>query len=261
IHYGVREHAMGAITNGLALHGGFIPYGSTFLVFSDYMRPAIRLAALMNIHCIFVFTHDSIAVGEDGPTHQPVEHLMSLRAIPNLTVLRPADANETAAAWRFALQNRGPVALILTRQNLPVLDADRHPVIEGVPKGAYIIADVGDLPEVILMATGSEVHLALSAFTELAKRGLKTRVVSMPSWELFQRQPRSYRDQVIPPDVRARLAVEAGSTLGWWKWVGDRGDVVGLDGFGASAPGGVVMEKYGFTVENIVRRTLALLDR
>ncbi len=262
IHYGVREHAMGAITNGMALHGGLIPYGSTFLVFSDYMRPPIRLAALMKVHVIFIFTHDSIGLGEDGPTHQPVEHLLSLRAIPGLTVLRPADANETAAAWRIAVGEQGPFILILTRQNLPVLDPGLFPVAEGVPKGAYILAESGEgTPDLILIAAGSEVHIALEAMDALSGQGVKTRVVSMPSWEIFQAQPRDYRDKVLPPKVKARLAVEAGASLGWWKWVGGEGDVIGVDRFGASAPGPVVMEQYGFTAGNIVARALKLLGK
>ena len=258
-HFGVREHAMGAVVNGIALHGGLIPYSATFLIFSDYMRPSIRLAALMKVHHIFIYTHDSIGIGEDGPTHQPVEHLLSLRAIPNLTVLRPADANETAAAWRIALECSGPVVLIFTRQNLPILDAEKFPIAAGVRKGAYTLADVGDLPEVILIATGSEVHLAMEAFLILAKQGVRARVVSMPSWEIFQSQPQSYRDDVLPPEVKARLAVEAGASLAWWKWVGSQGDVIGIDRFGASAPAGELAANYGFTVENVVQKAAALL--
>ncbi|MBI4483729.1 MAG: transketolase [Acidobacteria bacterium] len=261
VHFGVREHAMAAIVNGMALHGGAIPYGATFLVFSDYMRPALRLAALMQTRAIFIFTHDSIALGEDGPTHQPVEHLMSLRAIPGLTVLRPADANEAAAAWRVAIQRRGPTALVLTRQSVPVLDPHRYPVARGVLRGAYVLAEAenGD-PELILVATGSEVHLALAARERLASQGVRARVVSMPSWELFDEQPPEYRRQMLPSRV-PRLAMEAGISRGWRDYVGDAGDVIGVDRFGASAPGDVVYEKLGFHVDRVVERALALLRR
>jgi len=259
IHFGVREHAMAAAVVGLAIHGGIIPYGATFLAFSDYMRPSLRLAALMNAPAVFVFSHDSIGLGEDGPTHQPVEQLMSLRAVPNLTVLRPAEANETAAAWVAALERRRPAALILSRQNLPVLDPDEYPVRQGVARGAYVLADSQGEPELILIATGSEVHLALAAREEIQRQGVRVRVVSMPSWELFQEQPREYRDRVLPPEVRPRLAIEAGASLGWWRFVGDGGDVVGLDRFGASAPGRTVMDKLGFSLANVVARGLALL--
>ena len=259
IHFGVREHAMGAIVNGMALHGGVIPYGGTFLVFSDYMRPSIRLAALMKIPSIFVFTHDSIGVGEDGPTHQPIEHLASLRAIPGLTVFRPADANETSAAWELALKSAGPSALLLTRQKLPVLDASVCPVLAGTNRGAYILADAEGTPEIIIMASGSEVHLALAAKTELDGQGHKTRVVSMPSWELFSEQSREYRDEVLPPAVKARLAVEAGVSLGWRRWVGTEGDVLSIDRFGVSAPGGETFKRFGFTKENVAARARALV--
>ncbi len=261
LHFGVREHAMGAIVNGMAMHGGLLAYGGTFLVFADYMRPALRMAAMMDAGSIFVFTHDSIAVGEDGPTHQPVEQLMSLRVIPNMTVLRPAEANETAAAWRVAVQHRGPVALALSRQKLPTLDADEYPVAAGVPRGAYVLAEAaGGEPDIILSGTGSEVALCLAAREMLANEGGDARVVSMPSWELFEGQSEEYRRQVLPADV-PKLAVEAGATLGWHKYVGSDGDVIGLDRFGASAPGGVVMEKLGFSVENVVKRAVALLER
>jgi transketolase len=261
MHLGVREHAMGAIVNGMALHGGVIPYGGTFLIFSDYMRPAIRLAALMQTHVIFIFTHDSIGLGEDGPTHQPIEHLASLRAIPGLTVLRPADANETVACWRLALERKGPVALVLTRQNLPII-GDVERVRAGVPRGAYVLADADSAqPDILLLATGSEVWVALGARDLLAQRGLSARVVSMPSWELFEEQPQAYRDEVLPPTVRARLAVEAAATFGWHKYVGDHGDIVGLDRFGASAPGKVVYEKLGFTPEHVAERAAALVGR
>lgn len=261
LHFGVREHAMGAVANGMAAHEGIIPYTATFLVFSDYMRPPIRLAALTGSHVIFIFSHDSVALGEDGPTHQPVEHLLSLRAIPDLTVLRPADANETAAAWRLALSRREPVVLVTTRQDVPVLDAGRFPIAEGVPKGAYVLLEAeSGRPDIILLATGSEVHLALGARAALLERGIQARVVSMPSWELFEEQPEAYRREVLPPECRRRLAIEAGRSIGWRRWVGDGGDVLGLDRFGASAPGSVLMEKFGFTVENVVARALALLS-
>jgi len=262
IHFGVREHAMGTILTGMVLHGGLIAYGGTFLVFSDYMRPTLRLAAMMRIPVIYVFTHDSIGLGEDGPTHQPVEHLPSLRAIPHMTVLRPADANETVAAWRWTLQYReGPVALVLTRQKVPILDPDRYPVWEGVPRGAYILQEAtGARPRLILIATGSEVHLALRAQARLEAEGIPTRVVSMPSWEIFERQSPAYRHHVLPPDVPARLAIEAAAPLGWERWVGDAGDVVGLRRFGASAPYPVIFEKLGFTVEHVVERARRLVQ-
>lgn len=261
IHFGVREHAMGAILNGMALHGGLIPYGGTFLIFSDYMRPAIRLAAMMGIRVIFVFTHDSIGLGEDGPTHQPVEHFMSLRAIPGLTVLRPADANETAAAWRVALERRGPVALVLTRQKVPVLDPERFRIAEGFPRGAHSLVEVETgAPDIILVATGSEVHLVLKAQERLKSQGIKASVVSMPSWELFNEQSPDYRERVLQPGV-PKLAVEAGVALGWRDYVGEKGDVIGLNSFGASAPGDVVMQELGFNVEKIVEKALRLLQR
>jgi len=259
IHFGVREHAMGAMVNGMALHGGVIPYGGTFLVFADYMRPALRLSALMGSHSIFVFTHDSLGVGEDGPTHQPVEQVASLRAIPHLTVLRPAEANETAQAWRCALDGPGPAALILTRQKLPVFDPEKYPLAEGVRRGAYILAEPGKTPDIILIATGSETHLALDAGELLAAEDIQVRVVSMPSWELFASQPQEYRDQVLPPEVKARLAVEAGSSMGWSRWVGLAGGVISVDKFGASAPGPEVLERYGFTAKNVVARAKEIL--
>ncbi len=260
LHFGVREHAMGAILNGMALHGGVRPYGGTFLVFADYMRPSIRLAALMKTKVIYIFTHDSIGVGEDGPTHQPIEQLASLRAIPNLTVLRPADANETAAAWKIALEADGPVALALTRQNVPVLDGDREKIFQGVTRGAYVLSESCAPARVILIATGSETHLALEAQKVLEQgKGIPTRVVSMPSWELFERQEPAYRDAVLPPDVTARCAIEAGSSMGWHRWTGSQGSVIAVDRFGASAPGSVLMKNFGFTVENVVAAALALL--
>ncbi len=262
LRFGVREHAMGGIVNGLAVHGGIIPYGGTFLAFSDWMRGAIRLGAIMGCHSIYVFTHDSIGLGEDGPTHQPIEQLMALRAIPNLTVLRPADANETAAVWKIALERRnGPTLLALTRQGVPVI-GEQERVREGVPRGAYVLDDApGGAPDIILIATGSEVSLAREAAGALAGQGIAARVVSMPSWELFADQPQSYRDEVLPPDVSARLAIEAGTTLGWERYVGACGEVVGIDRFGASAPGKIMMERYGFTAEAITERAAALVER
>jgi len=262
LHFGVREHAMGSILNGMALHGGLLPYGGTFLVFSDYMRPPVRLAAMMGLPVVYVWTHDSVWIGEDGPTHQPVEQLAALRAIPNLVLIRPADGNETAAAWRVALERRdGPTALALTRQKLPVLfETTRNPA-EKVTRGAYVLADSSGIPKVLLIASGSEVHLALEARDLLAQKGIAVRVVSMPSWELFDAQPTSYREAVLPPQVTARLAIEAGVTQGWAKYVGLAGDVMGLDRFGASAPYKVLMEKFGFTAEAVVERVLRLLGR
>ncbi len=261
IHFGVREHAMGAIVNGMAAHGGFIPFGSTFLIFSDYMRPSIRLAALMGLHAIHIYTHDSLAVGEDGPTHQPVEQLASLRAIPNLTLLRPADANETAVAWKIAIETRGrPVLFALSRQNVPTIDRSRFASAEGVRKGAYILGDAkGGKPELILIASGSEVGLVVEAAERLAQEGVAVRVVSMPSWDLFEAQTRAYRDKVLPPAVKARLAVELGASQGWHRWVGDGGDVIAVDRFGASAPAKDLMKHYGFTVDHVVKRAKDLL--
>jgi transketolase len=261
LHFGVREHAMGAIANGMAAHGGVLPFTATFLIFSDYMRPAMRLAALSRLQVIHVFTHDSIAVGEDGPTHEPVEQLAGLRAIPNTVVIRPADANETAVAWRVALERRdGPTTLALSRQDLPVLDRGRCAAADGLRQGAYVLREAqGGRPELILIASGSEVALALAAADLLEQDGHATRVVSMPSWELFETRPRGYCERVLPTEVTARLAIEAGATLGWWRYVGSRGGVLGVDRFGASAPGNTVMEQYGFNVDNVVRRALALL--
>ncbi len=238
LHFGVREHAMGAIVNGLAAHGGFIPYGATFLIFSDYMRPAIRLAALSRLHVVHVFTHDSIALGEDGPTHQPVEQLASLRAIPNLTLIRPADANETAVAWRVAIETTDrPVLLALTRQDVATLDRTRYASAEGLRRGAYVLSEANaSPPALILIASGSEVGLVLAAAERLRSEGVAVRCVSMPSWELFEAQPQSYRDEVLPPGVRARLAVELGVAQGWHRYIGDQGDMLAIDRFGASAP-------------------------
>ena len=262
LHFGVREHAMGAIVNGLAAHGAIIPYGSTFLIFSDYMRPPIRLAALMGLHVVHVFTHDSIALGEDGPTHQPVEQLAALRAMPNLTVIRPGDANETAVAWRVALETRGgPVALVLSRQNLPTLDRGRYAPADGLRSGAYLLDDAADgKPELILIASGSEVGLIVAAAQRLRDDGVAVRLVSMPSWELFEAQTKTYRDSVLPPSIPARLAVEAGVSQGWHRYVGDRGDLLCVDRFGASAPGPDMLREYGFSVEHVCRRALALLE-
>lgn len=259
IRFGVREHAMGGIMSGMFLHHGLRPYGGTFLVFADYLRPALRVATIMNIPVIYVFTHDSIAVGEDGPTHQPVEHLVSLRAIPGLTVIRPADASETAQAWRQALQiSNGPIALILSRQKLPVLTSNA--VKDGLTKGAYVLADCDGKPDIILIGTGSEVHIILEAKARLLEKGVAARVVSMPSWELFEKTSQKYKDRVLLPDVQTRLAVEAGSEMGWCRYVGSRGAVIGINSFGASAPGGLVMEKYGFTSEHVVQKALELIN-
>ena len=260
LRFGIREHAMGAVLNGMALHGGMRPFGGTFLVFADYMRPAIRLAALMDQPVIYVFTHDSVWVGEDGPTHQPVEHLLALRAIPGLAVVRPADANETAAAWTVALERKnGPTALLLSRQGLPVLKGAREIGSEGVARGAYILSDAkSGTPAVIVIATGGEVTLAVDAAAELAGRGIEARVVSMPSWELFAEQSEDYRRQVFPQAI-PRLAVEAGVTLGWRDIVGDTGAVIGIDRFGASAPGAEVATRFGLTVEAVVKKAVELV--
>lgn len=260
-HFGIREHAMGAILNGIAVTKGFTPYGATFLIFSEYMRPPIRLAAIMKIKPIFIYTHDSIGLGEDGTTHQPVEQLISLRSIPNLVVIRPADANETAQAWRVALEHSGgPVAIILTRQNLPVIDQDKYAKATELEKGAYILSDSEKPADIILIATGSEVQLILKAQVLLDLEGIAARVVSMPSWELFDKQDEAYKEKVFPKTLRKRIAVEAGSPLGWLQYTTDNGDVIGIDKFGESAPGEEVMKEYGFTAENIVKRAKALLQ-
>jgi transketolase len=260
IRFGVREHAMGGIMSGMFLHNGLRPYGGTFLVFADYLRPSLRVAAIMNIPVIYVFTHDSIAVGEDGPTHQPVEHLVSLRAIPGLTVIRPADASETAQAWRQALKiTDGPIALILSRQKLPVLKSNA--INDGLTKGAYVLADCDGKPDIILIGTGSEVHIILEAKARLLEKGVAARVVSMPSWELFEKTSQKYKDRVLLSDVQTRLAVEAGSPMGWCRYVGASGAVIGINGFGASAPGGIVMEKYGFTSEHVVQKAMELVKK
>jgi transketolase len=263
MHFGVREHGMGAVLNGMSLHGGILPYGASFLIFSDYMRPPIRLAALMERQVIYVFTHDSIGLGEDGPTHQPIEMLATLRAIPHLTVLRPADANETAEAWRVAIAHReGPVALALSRQNLPVLDRAQLGAASGVARGAYILAEAaGGRPEVILLASGSEVEIVLAARDKLAAREVAARVVSVPSLELFARQPEAYRDEVLPASVPRRLAVEAAHPMPWYRWVGDQGEVIGLTRFGASAPYDRIYRELGFTPDAVVARVERLLGK
>lgn len=256
IQFGVREHAMGAIVNGMAAYGGLIPYSATFLTFSDYMRPAIRLASMMDLQAFFIFTHDSIGLGEDGPTHQPIEQIASLRAIPHLIVIRPADANETAVAWQVAIElHKKTVALILSRQNLPTLDRTQYASAEGLRKGAYVLADPkGKKPNIILMATGSEVNLIVKAQEKLAEQKIYARLVSIPSWELFEEQSQDYKESVFPSDIKARISVEAGVEQGWERYVGDKGIKIGIERFGASAPGDVVMKEYGFSVENIVQK-------
>lgn len=262
LHFGVREHAMAAIVNGLAAHGGFIPYGSTFLIFSDYMRPSIRLAALMGLHVVHVFTHDSIAVGEDGPTHQPVEQLANLRAIPNIIVIRPCDANETAVAWRVALETRDrPVLLVLTRQDLPTLDRNRYAAADGLRQGAYVLSDAPNVkPELILIASGSEVGLIVAAAERLQQQGIAVRCVSMPSWELFEALPQAEREAVLPTSIGARLAVELGVSQGWDRYIGAQGDMLCVERFGASAPASVILREYGFTIDNVCARAKALLN-
>jgi transketolase len=262
IHYGVREHAMASIANGIAYHGGLINFVATFFCFSDYMRPSIRLSALNHLPVIYVWTHDSIALGEDGPTHQPVEHLMSLRVMPGFTLIRPGDAEETREAWKRALLNKnGPTGIVLTRQDLPVFHRkNSSSSAEWLHQGAYILSETEyESPKLILIATGSEVSLAIEAQKELEEEKIPTRVVSMPSWELFQAQDQGYKDKVLPKEVRARVAIEAGTTLGWERWVGDQGAIIGLDRFGASAPGPLVLEKFGFTVENVIAKAKAVL--
>jgi transketolase len=263
IAFGIREHAMGSIVNGISLHNGMVkPYGSTFLIFSDYMRPAVRLSALSKLPVVWAWTHDSVGLGEDGPTHQPVEHYAALRAIPNLWFVRPADATETAGAWKAALEREdGPVALALSRQKLPVLE---HTSVDGVGRGGYVVwesEDANGLPDLVVIASGSEVHVALEAAEQLAAQDVHARVVSLPCWELFELQGREYRDQVLPPDVKARLSIEAGVKLGWKQWVGDVGDSISIEHFGASAPGGTVLEQFGYSVDNVVARALALRTR
>ena len=266
IHFGVREHAMGAIVYGMAAYGGVIPFGSTFLIFSDYMRGSIRLASIMGLQVIFVYTHDSIGLGEDGPTHQPIEQVANLRAVPNLTVIRPGDANETVVAWKTALQiTSGPTALILTRQKLPVLDRESNKnemaSPENLQKGAYVIMDSENSPDIIIIATGSELHLAIESHEELKNQGINSRVVSMPSWELFEKQSLDYKEQVLPLAIKKRISVEAASTFGWEKYVGLEGISIGMKTFGASAPGNVLMEEFEFNVKNIVSTSLKLLNK
>jgi transketolase len=261
LHFGIREHAMASILNGLSL-SKLRPFGSGFLIFSDYARGAIRLSALMEIPVIHIFTHDSIGVGEDGPTHQPVEQLASLRAMPGLIVLRPGDANEIAEAWRLIMElQHEPVALILSRQPMPTLDRTRYAPAEGVRRGGYVLADAGGAPEAILIATGSEVALAVGAHERLVADGVRARVVSMPSWELFEGQPQEYRDEVLPPEVTARIAIEQASTLGWHRYVGLDGAVIGMDTFGASAPLKALQTKFGFTPDAVVAATKAVVER
>lgn len=261
-HFGIREHAMGAALNGIALSEGMIPYGATFLIFSEYMRPPIRLASIMKVRSIFIFTHDSIGLGEDGTTHQPIEQLISLRSIPNLHVIRPADANETAQAWKWAIQhNEGPVALVLSRQNLPVIDQEKYAPATQLEKGAYVLSEANGEAQLILIATGSEVSLIMEAQVKLQEEGIPARVISMPSWELFEKQDDAYKEKVFPKNIRKRLAVEAGSTLGWHKYVTDEGDIIGMPTFGESAPAEALFELFGFTVENVVKRAKALISK
>jgi transketolase len=263
LRFGVREHAMGGILNGMAAHGGLFPFGGTFFVFSDYMRPAVRLAALSHLPVTYVFTHDSIGLGEDGPTHQPVEHLASLRAMPGLVVIRPCDGNETAVAWQAALERRdGPTALVLTRQNLPVIDRTKMASAESLLKGGYVLRDApSGRPDVILMATGSEVEIALEAAGTLSDQGVGVRVVALPSWELFEAQDAAYRDTVLPAEVKPRVAIEAGSPFGWERYTGDGGTIIGIDRFGASAPASILYREFGITAENVVKSALGLLAR
>ena len=261
-HFGIREHSMGAILNGMALSKYLIPYGATFLIFSDYMRPPLRLAAIMKIRPIMVFTHDSIALGEDGTTHQPVEQLIGLRTVPNMTVIRPADANETAQAWRVAIEHQdGPVCIVLTRQGIPIIDQKKYAEAKNLEKGAYILSDCEGEPDIILMASGSEVQLILAAQEELKNNKIEARVISMPSWNLFDKQSAAYKAEVFPKNIRKRLAVEAGSSVGWMKYTTDDGDVLGIEKFGESAPGEDVMKEYGFTVENVMKRANDLLSK
>jgi transketolase len=259
-HFGIREHAMGSVMNGIALTKGLIPYGATFLIFSEYMRPPIRLAAIMKLRPIYVYTHDSIGLGEDGTTHQPIEQLASLRSIPNIVVLRPADANETSQAWRVALEHTtGPVVIVLTRQGLPVLDQTKFTPATELEKGAYILSDSAEKPKLILIATGSEVSLVLEAQAKLKEQGIPARVISMPSWELFEKQDKAYKEKVFPADVRKRVAVELASSLGWHKYITDEGTTVCMDTFGESGPAGDLFKYFGFTVDNVVAKAKELL--
>ncbi|MGH6677495.1 MAG: transketolase-like TK C-terminal-containing protein, partial [Bradyrhizobium sp.] len=263
LHFGIREHGMCSILNGLGLHGGFIPFGSSFFVFTDYCRPSIRLACIMGLHVIYIFTHDSIGLGEDGPTHQPIEQLASLRAMPNLTLIRPGDANEAAEAWRVAMTHRGgPVMLVLSRQKLPTFDRAVMSPASGLARGAYVLIEAKNgKPEIILIASGSEVQLAVGAKEQLEKKGRAVRVVSMPSCEIFANQDAAYRDSVLPPEIKRRLAIEAAAPLSWYRWVGPEGGIIGMTTFGASAPYKDVMKEFGFTVENVVEHAERILGR
>jgi len=253
---------MGSIANGMALHGGTIPYTGTFLIFYDYMRPPVRLAALMGVRVIYVFTHDSIALGEDGPTHQPIEQLAGLRSVPNLVTIRPADATETVEAWKIALEREsGPTALVLSRQNIPVLNRKELAPASGTRQGGYILWETAATPDIVVIGTGSEVHIALEAGKLLEDKGVKARVVSLPSWELFDDQPTEYRNEVLPPNLKARVAIEAASPMGWERYVGQEGVTMGLPGFGTSAPGKVIYEKLGLTVQHVVNESLKLLEK
>jgi transketolase len=261
-HFGIREHAMASIMNGMSMYAGVIPYGGTFLVFSDYLRPAIRIAALSGVRPVYVLTHDSIGLGEDGPTHQPVEHFAALRTIPGCVVIRPADANETACAWQTAIGiNDHPIALILSRQNLPVLDQEKYPKASGLRRGAYILKEPETTPDVIIMASGSEVHIALEASELLAKENIKARVISFPSWELFEKQSVEYKNSLLPKQIKARISVEAGISMGWEKYLGDCGQAVSIECFGASAPAEVLMKEYGITAENVAAKAKAVLSK
>lgn len=260
-HFGVREHSMGAELNGMNLTPGIIAFGATFLIFSDYMKPAVRLAAIMKLRTIFIYTHDSVGLGEDGTTHQPIEQLVALRAIPDLTVIRPADANETAYAWKAAIENNGPTALALTRQKVPVFDRSKYCSAEGLLKGAYVLSDTEGSPDLIFIATGSEVQLAVKASETLAKENIKTRVVSMPSWELFEKQSAEYKQSVLPKDIKKRVVIEAASSMGWCKYAGDDGVIIGIDRFGESAPAEKIFTEFGFTVENVVNQAKKILGK
>jgi transketolase len=262
MHFGVREHAMGSIANGMALHGGIVPYTATFLIFSDYMRPPMRLAALMGLRVVFIFTHDSVGLGEDGPTHQPIEQLAGLRAVPNLVVLRPADATETVEAWKAAIERKdGPTVLAFSRQNLPVLDRSSLAPASGVRRGGYVLWESSNSPDVIIIATGSEVHIAMDAAHQLSEGGTAARVVSLPSWELFDGQSQDYKDSVLPPNITARVSIEAASPMGWERYVGLQGRIIGLSHFGASAPIATLYEKFGLTAERVVEETNACLQQ
>jgi transketolase len=260
MHFGIREHGMGSIMNGISLYGGLIPFGATFLIFSEYMRPPIRLASLMGIKTIYVYTHDSIGLGEDGPTHQPIEQLAALRTIPGLTVIRPGDANEVTEAWRVAITHHGPVALALTRQNTPTLDRTELASASNAAKGAYVLLDSETTPQLILLASGSELSLAVDAAKRLHLEGIAIRVVSIPSWELFEEQSAAYKESVLPKNVTARVAIEAGSPFGWERYIGTQGTTITLDRFGASAPAKVLFQQFGFTVDNIIEKSKALLS-